>query len=196
MHDRRPPEPDAEVLSDPVAERLLARASELDAAHGAGAAVDDLRAAAAEAGISAGAFDAALAELHGAGQARMPEVSGRPRRRPRPWARVVLVAALIAAGAFAVIRSRTPTDAVAGAAAPMVEEAFVLRCLSPGEAAELVRPLLHLRTNTVVYSRTHPRVLTIRATPAQIQNVRSVLDQYEGAGAPACASKPAPSVNP
>jgi hypothetical protein len=128
VHDRRPPEPDAEVLSDPVAERLLARASELDAAHGAGAAVDDLRAA---------------------------------------------------------------------AAAPMVEEAFVLRCLSPGEAAELVRPLLHLRTNTVVYSPTHaPRVLTIRATAAQIQNVRSVLDQHEGAGAPACASKPAPSVNP
>jgi hypothetical protein len=119
VHDRRPREPDAEVLSDPVAERLLARASELDAAHGAGAAVDDLRAAAAEAGISA--------------------------------------------GAFVVMLSRTPTDAVAGAAAPMVEEAFVLRCLSPGEAAELVRPLLHLPTNTVIYSPTHaPRVLTIR----------------------------------
>jgi hypothetical protein len=186
VDNRLPPEPDAEVLSDPVAERLLARASELDAADGAGAPVADLRAAAAEAGISAGAFDAALAELHRAGQGRVSDVSGRPRRRM--WARAVGVAVLIAAGTFAIMRSRVPTSATAAATTPMVEEAIVLRCLSPGEAAELVRPLLRLRTNTVVYSPTHaPRVLTIRATPAQIQNVRSLLDRREGAGAPACA---------
>lgn len=193
MHHRLPAEPDAEVLPESAAARLLARASELDAARGAGAAVTELRAAAAEAGISARAFDAALAELHGTGQARVPAVSGRLRRRPRTWALAAGLAALIGAGALAVTQTRVP----AGAAAPVVEEAFLLRCLSPGEAAELIRPLLTLPTNGIVYSPAHaPRVLTVRATPAQIQNARSVLDRYESAGSPACAPGPAPAVNP
>lgn len=182
MHTRPSAGADAEVLPDPVTARLLSRASELDAARGAGATLVELRAAAVEAGISARAFDAALAELHGAGQGRLPDVSGQPRRRPQMWALGVGIAALIAA---------------APAAAPMVQEAFLLRCLSPGEAAELIRPVLGLRTNSVVYSPAHaPRVLTIHATPAQIRNVRSVLDRYEGAGSPACARGPAPAVTP
>jgi hypothetical protein len=134
VHDRTRVGPDAGVLAEPAAARLLARASE-----------------------AAG------------------------------------VAALIAAGALAVIQTRAP----AGTAAPMVEEALLLRCLSPGEAAELLRPLLPLSTNSVVYSPAHaPRVLTIRATAAQRQKVRAVLDQYEGAGSAACAPRPVPAVNP
>ncbi len=56
----RPGDRDPEVLSEPAAARLLARASELDELRRAGTSVADLRAAAAEAGISAPAFDAAL----------------------------------------------------------------------------------------------------------------------------------------
>jgi hypothetical protein len=195
VDNRLPPERDAEVLPDKVAERLLARASELDAAHAAGAPVADLRAAAAEAGISAGAFDAALAELQGASQGRVSAVSSQPLRR-RWRTRAAWIAALILAGTFAVIRSRTPTGATAGTAAPMIEETIVLRCLSPEEAAELVRPLLSLRSNTLVISPARAsRVLTIRATPAQIQNVRSVLDQNEGPESPACATR-RPGANP
>lgn len=185
MHHRRRVKPDTQVLPEPAAAHLLARASELDAARVASAEVAELRAAAAEAGISTGAFDAALGELQEA-QARVPDVSGHHRRRAQRRALAGGVAALIAVGALALTQVRAP----AGAAAPMVEEALLLRGLSPGEAAELIRPLLDL--GTVVYSPSRaPRVLTIRATPAQIEKVRSVLDQYEGAWSLACAPSPA-----
>ena len=81
MQDRRRVEPKLEVLSEPAAARLLARASELDATLAAGATLTDLRTAAAEAGISSGAFDAALAEMRAAEHAPAPDVTPRPRPR-------------------------------------------------------------------------------------------------------------------
>jgi hypothetical protein len=188
VQNRSPTRPDPELLSEAAAARLLARASELDAAGRAGSEVADLRLAAAEAGISAHAFDAALAELQRAGQARAPDVSAPPRRRRLLWAFATGAAAIMAGGALTVWHDWTP------AGPPMVEEAMLLRCLSPGEAAELVRPHLTLRSNRVVYPAANAsRVLTLRATPAQLQQVRSVLAAYEGTGSPACATRPAPT---
>ena len=66
MKDRHSPKPNPEVLSEPVRTRLLERATELDAAYRVGGTVAELRAAAIEAGISASAFDAALAEMRDA----------------------------------------------------------------------------------------------------------------------------------
>ena len=63
MSSRTPSDRDREVVPEQVATRLLERASEMDAARTSGSSVADLRAAAAEAGISAQSFDAALAEL-------------------------------------------------------------------------------------------------------------------------------------
>lgn len=53
---------DAERLPEEAARRLLARASELEAARGAELSVAELREAAGEAGISPAAFEQALAE--------------------------------------------------------------------------------------------------------------------------------------
>ncbi|MBA3342789.1 MAG: hypothetical protein H0T48_13260 [Gemmatimonadaceae bacterium] len=197
MQNRPPSRPDPEVLPESVAERLLARASELDVARGAGSAVVDLRAAAAEAGISAGAFDAALAELQGNQKARLPDVRERPRRRWRMWRLTAAVAALIAAGAYSVSRRQAAAGEAALPRAPIVEEAILLRCLAAGDAAELIRPLLPLRSNSIVYSTAHaPRLLTIRATPVQLLTVKAMLDKYEGAGSPACAPRPTATVTP
>jgi hypothetical protein len=190
MQHRRPVRPVAEVLSEPDAARLLARASELDAANRGGAAVADLRAAAAEAGISTGSFDAALGELEAAEQARVPDVSGR-RQRARRWAFGAAVAALIAVGTLAVLEMRAPGDAATPGGVPIVEEAVLLNCLSPAEAAEVIRPILDEQTTIVVSPDRAPRVITIRATPAQMERVRSVLDRYEGAGSTACATNTA-----
>jgi hypothetical protein len=97
--------------------------------------------------------------------------------------------ALIAAGALFVIPRMVVSTSSAGP--PMVEQAFLLRCLAPGEAAELVRPLLELPANRVAYSPVNaPRVLTVHATPAQLRNVRSVLDEHERPGSAACARGP------
>ncbi|HYW30940.1 MAG TPA: hypothetical protein VE869_05480 [Gemmatimonas sp.] len=60
MSDRTPSPRDSEIVSESVAARLLARASELDAARRTGVEVADLRTAAMEAGISAASFEAAL----------------------------------------------------------------------------------------------------------------------------------------
>ena len=191
MNRNHPPsKPDLEILSEPVAARLLERASELDVAHRAGSAVVDLRAAATEAGISASAFDAALVELHDSRKAPLPFAGASTRRRSRMWALIGAVAALAALGAIAILRAPAPVSVVAVPAVPMVEEAIQLRCLSPGEAAQLIRPLLQLRSNTVVYSPANaPRLITIRATVAQMQSVRSLLETYEGVGSPTCATQ-------
>ena len=137
MHHRHRVGLDGEVLPEPVATHLLARACELDAARLHGTTVAELRAAAAEAGISPAAFDAALDELQDVEEARLPDVSGEHQPRTRRWALAAGVSALIAAGTLAVLQDR----ASSGAAGPMTEEAFLLRCLSPGDVAELVRPL-------------------------------------------------------
>lgn len=102
MTNRREPTPAGHVIPDVLASRLLARASELDALRSDDLAIADLRAAAAEAGISGPAFDAALSELRRTGRVRTSD--GVPRRRQvLRWGTALIAgAALIAAGVFAV----------------------------------------------------------------------------------------------
>lgn len=194
MEHRHPANRDDEVLPDPVAARLLDRASQLDAALRTGAPVAELRAAAAEAGISAAAFDAALAELRAAEEQRAHKATERPRRsRARPFVAVLL--GLAAFVGYAGLRRAVPVDSAAAAAVPVVEQAFLLRCLSPGEAAELIRPLLQLPANTIVHSPARaPRVLRVRGTAEQMVSVKALLDKHESAGSAACATPPPPAV--
>lgn len=187
MQHNRPSEPN-EVLTQKVAERLLGRASELDAARMAGASLSELRAAATEAGISPHAFEAALAELQGAG-GQVPETIAQPRRRGRLWVFGAGAVALVAMALAWTVMRTVPTPV---ASAPMAEEAILLRCLPASEAAELIRPLLRLPSNTVVSTAAAPRVLTVRATAEQMRNVHSLLDRYEGTGSGACPVTPAP----
>ena len=186
MQNRVPDDRDPEVLSAPAAARLLARASELDELRRAGSTVSELRAAAAEAGISAPAFDAALVELQAAGQATLPEVKKPPRRRSR-------LAALAAGGVVALVFVSRMLFPTSGAAEPLVEESIPLRCLSANQAAELVRPL-HTDGNTTLSGKDGRDVLTIRATPEQVQRVRSTIAEREESLA--CTVPPAPPATP
>ena len=180
---RLPNESDSEVLSNPVAERVLTRASELDAAlRGGTMAVSELRSAAVEAGISSEAFDAALAEVRDAEEAPVPNVMTQPSAHRWRWL-LGIAAVLVTVGTLGV--ARVTPDA---AGPPMVEKTFLLRCLPADQAARLVRPVLDLPTNTVIASA--DGVLIVHATSAQIEKVQSVLDPYEGAGAPACVRTP------
>lgn len=195
MDPRLPTNRDDEVLPEPVAARLIDRAIEIDGALRTGAPIAELRAAAAEAGISAAAFEAALAELRAAGEQRAPKAT---ERRRRSWERP-LVAALLGLAAFvsmAVVRIPNQVGDAAAAAVPTVEQAFLLHCLSPGEAAELVRPLLQLPANTIVHSPARaPRVLRVRGTAEQMVSVKALLDKHESAGSAACATPPPPAVS-
>ena len=183
MPKRRSPDPVHETLRDPAAATLFARAAELDALETAGTPVAGLRAAAVEAGISERAFDTALAELH-AGPPRAAGEHSGSRTAAGRRALVATIGALAVAGALA---WRVGAGRPMGAGVPMVEESIALRCLEPGDAAELVRPHLRLSSNTVVFAPAKaPHVLTVRGTLAQLEHVKAVLDEHEAAGAPAC----------
>jgi hypothetical protein len=153
----------------------------------AGFAVRDLRAAAAEAGIPAQAFDAALAEHQrdrvSNGLAAEPAI-GRALgyvRRTRTLATAAVAALLIALGVLVVFPAPATT----------VEQAIVLRCLAPTEAAELVRPLLRDRSSTVQYDPARaPRVLTIRGTPDVVSRVKEALAEHERGGSSTCTASP------
>ena len=188
MH-RRVPESDPEVLSNPVAERVLTRASELDAAlRGGTLAVSELRSAAVEAGISPEAFDAALAEVRDSQEAQVPNVAERPPARRWRWGMAAGVMALIAVGTLGVARRVTPDPS----GPPMIEKTLLLRCLSADRTVALIRPVLDLPTNTVVVlpARGGGGELRVRATSAQLEKLQSVLDPYEGVGSPACERTP------
>jgi hypothetical protein len=87
---------DAERLPEESARRLLARASELEAARVAELSVAELREAAREAGIAPGAFEQALAELraHDPAAAAAPAPT-RLRRVARLWPAALMLAALL-----------------------------------------------------------------------------------------------------
>jgi hypothetical protein len=109
-------------LSDAAARRVLARAGELEAARGAGVAAARLREAALEAGISAAAFDVALAEEVSAesGNAATPQRTvawGFASRRRA--AAMAVFGLIVTASAIAVVasgRSRPPRWQPASAA--------------------------------------------------------------------------------
>ncbi len=185
MSHPAPSESAPERVSEAVATRLLARASELDAAHDTRSSVVELRAAAAAAGISAHAFEAALAEVRETAKAN----TLRTARHRRTWIRAAIVALVLAAGMLTVIAQRTPRNVAAASGAPMHEEAVLLRCIAADDAAALIRPLLTLPTNQLVLSSSASRTLTIRATTQQLEQVKAALAPYEAAGAPSCAAR-------
>jgi hypothetical protein len=179
MRERRPTDPDAEVLPAKVAERLITRASELDAAFTSGATLAELRAAAAEAGISSRAFDAAVAEMRVAEEAP-PVAQPKSRKRPALMALAAGIGVLFLASTALVSVRASSGDA--SAVTSMVEEAIVLRCVTAREAIGLVRPVRHPSTTLTIRPEA-PRILRVRGTDAQIRDIRSVLAPFEGDGA-------------
>jgi type II secretory pathway component GspD/PulD (secretin) len=178
--DHRRSERDREILPDPVATRVLARASELEALRVAGASVAELRAAALEAGISESAFEEALGEIQRAEDAGSPDVRRPIRTRVRIAAAVVALA-LILTGIFA-------SRMVVPAAATQVAETFTLRCIPANEAASMLRPVL-VQTGTISFSMRIPTELTITGTPQQLEQARSILAEQDVPGSASCAAR-------
>lgn len=191
MSRRDPAESISDALPPATAERLLERASRLDATREDEIQVTELRAAAAEAGIAPRAFDEALEELRAE---RAPRASAAPpsRRRTPRWIVGATAALLLAVGGLATVWSRPSANPTP--AAGTVEESILLRCLAVGEAAELVRPLLSDRVSRVTFNPTlAPRVLVMRSTPEKLTRAKALLAEHERGGAGGCAT-PAPPV--
>lgn len=170
-------EREREILPDPVATRVLQRASELEALRRAGASVAELRAAALEAGISESAFEEALGEIQRAESAAAPDVRRPTRSRIRIGAALAAVA-LILTG---ILVSRTVTPVPAN----VVEETFTLRCIPANEAASMLRPIL-VRTGTISFSMRIPTELRITGSPEQLRQARDILAEQDVPGSDAC----------
>jgi|GEM_PF-6708207 len=185
----KPPVPDLERVPSTVAERILARASELDANS---AQVAELRNAAAEAGISASAFDAALAEYREGARdkvtARVPEYGTRGRGLI-----ATLIAFLAVAALFFFMRVVPNSVQVADPYSTRIP----VNCTTPDAAAVLARSMLDDRTSTV---RTGPGNITISApTQEQIDRVRDAIAQRErssGCALPGPGSAPSGTASP
>jgi len=165
--------PVRDVIPEDARERILRRASELDAMRG-GVRVADLRAAAAEAGISRDAFDAALAEEHAP---RTPSTATHHRRR----AAVVAMAALVVAIMF--WPSERPTSTAAGVPkGALVEQTFFLRCISPHDAMTAIRKNLQQPGIASMWATVGSNAVTLEASGADIERVRAALAKVDGAG--------------
>ena len=175
--DHRRSERERQILPDPVATRVLERASELEALRRAGASVAELRAAALEAGISESAFEEALGEIQHAESAQAPDIRRQTRSRLRIGAAVVAVA-LMLTGVW-VSRRAVPVPAA------VVEETFTLRCIPANEAASMLRPVL-VQTGTISFSMRIPTELKITGSPEQLRLARDILAAQDVPGSAAC----------
>lgn len=178
--DHRRSERDRQILPDPVATRVLERASELEALRRAGASVADLRAAAVEAGISESAFEEALGEIQRAESAGAPDVRRPTRTRLRVGAAVTAVALLFTA--LYVIPRVAPAPASAPA---VIEQTFTLRCIPAHEAASMLRPIL-VRSGAISFSMRIPTELKITGTPEQLRQAESILTEQDVPGSASC----------
>jgi hypothetical protein len=179
--------PNLQRLPDHLAQRVLARASEIDAA---GAAVTDLREAAREAGISQAAFEAALAEVQTVNDAAVPIAKHVPAPRPRRFvAGMIGGAVMVFFLVMMVFIPRTVSTVVpiASDGAPIVEQSFQLRCVSPAQAGELIRPLVGSSGTVFINPTGVPGVLLVRASEEQLKQVKALLDKYDGPPGAACA---------
>jgi hypothetical protein len=174
---------DHHVLPQAVGDRVLARASELDAAIRSGASVAQLRSAALEAGISEAAFDAALSEVERGSRVK-------EKRWPPWWQRRFLAfsAAFVLAGlAVTTVRMLTPARVPPAVTVEVVQESILLRCISHADAEAFVRPYVAGANTTVQYGSTDAgRVLIVSGTRQQLAAAREALAKHE-ATLPACA---------
>jgi hypothetical protein len=179
--DHRRSERDRQILPDPVATRVLERASELEALRRAGASVADLRAAAVEAGISESAFEEALGEIQRAESAGAPEVR-RPTRLRLGIAASVASLALLFAALFVIPRVAPAPESPA---AVVNEKTFTLRCIPANEAASMLRPIL-VQSGTISFSMRIPTELKITGTREQLLQAEWILAERDVPGSPSC----------
>jgi len=109
--------------------------------------------------------------------ARVLEIARR--RRIAFYYRVGLgISAALAIFAFVATRRLAPAAGVV--------ETFPLRCLSPDQAIEMLRPTLAERVSVSTRSNSSVGVIDVMGSPEDLQRVRSLLDQYDNGSAAQC----------
>jgi hypothetical protein len=196
-------------LSEPVANRLLERASEIDARLRAGSTVAELREAANAAGISAEAFEAALAEVQLEGK-KVPVMVFEPAAPPQPkfnyrrfftTISLQLIIVLVPLILYKYNTSKRVRSVSASAASGIeaYQHEIQLRCLSAEEASSIVKPIVMQKGSAASGFRmamrsSQPGVLRMTASDELLQEIRTALTKAENDPARTCTLEaPAPS---
>ena len=131
------------------------------------------------------AFESVYSNTPAAVTADIARTTARRRLVDRMYS--ITLAILLAGTAwFAATRLVFRGRADGPAVAPVAEEVFMVRCLSSAQVVALSRHYLG-RTGLAIYAGEPPRaVLTVRATPAQIEEVRSMLNRFDGSAQSSC----------
>lgn len=127
------------------------------------------------------AFDDARSSLPAALVAVHTLETARRRNIVRYFKAAVGIA--IAAGVMIVVVSRV---APVPARVPVAGETFRLQCLSPEQAAVVIKPFISPGSLISIPSRSLG-VITVQASNEEMQKVRSILDHYDNAGQAQCA---------
>jgi len=69
-----------------------------------------------------------------------------------------------------------------------VSETFRLQCLSPDQAAEVLRPYRSSTSSISISSRSTLSIINVRAVPEEMQKLRSVIDRYDNPAQTRCAA--------
>lgn len=194
-----------ERLPEPVANKLLQRASEIDARLRAGSTVAELREAAKLAGIAAEAFEAALAEVAPEAK-KVPEmVFGRADPPPVPsfnyrrfLARLVLylIPLMVPLVYLKVNAERRQRSLETRSAAPVYPpHELRLSCLSAEAAAAIVKPILMqkgpaARGTRMEAASDQPAILRIATSDQLLQEITVAIAKAESDPSRTCTLKP------
>ena len=104
------------------------------------------------------------------------------RRSILRYYKVAAVLAMVAAVMFVGISRLSPVPT----RAPVATETFRLQCLSPEQAAVVIKRLIPSGSLISIPSRSLG-VITVQASTAELQRVQSMLDRYDNAAQSRCA---------
>ncbi len=143
-----------------------------------------------DAGLSPQQIDAMLAQMRSArtgradGLVTLPSLLGR-------WRVVGLLAFVVACAAMVLLQRESNRVAVSAISARTVEESVLLQCLTPEEAAEIVRPLLAHEWNAVVVNpESSPGRVRLRGRTFELSRAKAELAKFEGDGGADCPVAP------
>jgi type II secretory pathway component GspD/PulD (secretin) len=124
-----------------------------------------------------------------AGEVAAQSLETSRRRRVARYFEAALGVAMVAFLAGFVMLRRGPVPVLVPDRAAVMTETFQLQCLSPEQAANVVRPYIS-PGSAIIIPPVIPSMIRVQGSPAEIERVRSMIDQWDNAQVSTCATLP------
>jgi hypothetical protein len=134
------------------------------------------------------ALDATMSPVPASVTAATASARARRRRTARVvmagFAVVLLVTLWVLWARFIVPSMRTTAHVIAG---DQITETLTLRCLTPEQAGDLISPYVRSNGSAYYQGKAPLRVITVRASRAELTRVHGLLEQFDGRPGAPCA---------